>query len=104
MPKELSTILPPVDLEGAYTLYFDGAFRRKMCKAAGGILVHDTQGGVFNRLGRVLEGIKSNNEAQYATLVMGLKLCLEHGVRRLNVKGDAMLLIKQNQGTWACKN
>ncbi|WP_129259335.1 reverse transcriptase-like protein [Enterobacter cloacae complex sp. GF14B] len=40
----------------------------------------------------------SNNEAEYATLEAGLHICLKHGIRRLSLKGDALLVVKQVLG------
>lgn len=31
----------------------------------------------------------SNNEAEYATLDIGLQVCLQYGIQRLRIKGDA---------------
>ncbi|MCO5596833.1 hypothetical protein L7F22_050903 [Adiantum nelumboides] len=45
-----------------------------------------------------------NNEAEYATLKAGLEECKSMGIRKLMVKGDALLIVRQVQGTWACKN
>ncbi|MCO5569243.1 hypothetical protein L7F22_022954 [Adiantum nelumboides] len=44
------------------------------------------------------------DEAEYATLKAGLEECKSMGIRRLMVKGDALLIVRQVQGTWACKN
>ncbi|MCO5606142.1 hypothetical protein L7F22_060329 [Adiantum nelumboides] len=41
---------------------------------------------------------------EYATLKAGLEECKSMGIRRLMVKGDALLIVRQVQGTWACKN
>ena len=48
--------------------------------------------------------MNSNNEAEYATITMGLEWCLENNIQRVNIFGESMLLIKQIQGIWACKN
>ncbi|MCO5594227.1 hypothetical protein L7F22_048254 [Adiantum nelumboides] len=42
--------------------------------------------------------------AEYATLKAGLEECKSMGIKRLMVKGDALLILRQVQGTWACKN
>ncbi|MCO5548570.1 hypothetical protein L7F22_002030 [Adiantum nelumboides] len=52
----------------------------------------------------MLENVHSNNEAEYAALSLGLEWCLNLGIKRLNAFGDALLLVKQVHGTWACKN
>lgn len=47
---------------------------------------------------------KSNNEAEYAALIKDLEACLDLGITHLCIFGNAMLIIKQIRGTWACKN
>ena len=95
---------PPQELEDAYTLYFDGAYKRKVDRAAAGMVIINPIGDKVMEKGLALSDIHSNNEAEYAALALGLTCCIELGIRRLNVNGDAMLLIRQIQGTWACKN
>ncbi|MCO5550296.1 hypothetical protein L7F22_003778 [Adiantum nelumboides] len=51
-----------------------------------------------------LDGSTSNNEAEYDILINGLKICLAQKIRRLMVKGDALLIVKQILGIWVCKN
>ncbi|MCO5590836.1 hypothetical protein L7F22_044811 [Adiantum nelumboides] len=46
----------------------------------------------------------SNNEAEYATLKAGLEECKSMGIKKLMVKEDALLIVRQVQGAWACKN
>ena len=95
---------PPQELEDAYTLYFDGAYKRKVDRAAAGMVIINPIGDKIMEKGLALSDIHSNNEAEYAALALGLTCCIELGIKRLNVNGDAMLLIRQIQGTWACKN
>ena len=45
--------------------------------------------------------VQSNNEAEYATLETGLQFCLEYGIKRLQIKGDALLVVI---GVWQSKN
>ncbi|MCO5583599.1 hypothetical protein L7F22_037512 [Adiantum nelumboides] len=51
-----------------------------------------------------LDGSTSNNEAEYDILISGLKICLAQKIRRLMVKGDVLLIVKQILGIWVCKN
>ena len=46
----------------------------------------------------------SNNEAEYATLEIGLQICLKLGIQRLRIRGDALLIVKQVLGVWQTKN
>ncbi|MCO5560510.1 hypothetical protein L7F22_014125 [Adiantum nelumboides] len=114
---------PQGELEDAYTLLFDRAYRRQRNKAAGGFVILNEEKKEVLKKGIQLhlailneekkevlkKGIQlhlahSNNEAEYATLKAGLEECKSMGIKRLMVKRDALLIVRQVQGTWACKN
>ncbi|MCO5613508.1 hypothetical protein L7F22_067785 [Adiantum nelumboides] len=95
---------PPKVLSNAYTLFFDGAFRRATGKAGGGLVLVNPEGEVVMKEQVTLDGSTSNNEAEYDILISGLKICLAQKIRRLMVKGDALLIVKKILGIWACKN
>ena len=46
----------------------------------------------------------NNNEVEYYTLEIGLQICVEHGVKRICIRGDALLVVKQVLGAWKSKN
>ena len=54
--------------------------------------------------GLELLNISSNNEVEYAALLVGLEWCVSNVVGRLNVYGDSMLIVKQVQVIWSCKS
>ncbi|MCO5571077.1 hypothetical protein L7F22_024809 [Adiantum nelumboides] len=85
------------DVEG--TLYFDGAFKRSINKGAASYVFFD-KNGVEGWFGSQEVDVKSNNEAEYAGLCVGLNECIKRHVKRLLIKGDSMLVIRQIQGTW----
>ncbi|MCO5598922.1 hypothetical protein L7F22_053021 [Adiantum nelumboides] len=91
-------------LSGAHSLYFDGAYKRKVDKASVGISIQDENGQKVFGKGLLVENTHFNNEAEYAALALGLEWCVSMGIKRLNVFGDALLLIKQVHVTWACRN
>ncbi|MCO5606411.1 hypothetical protein L7F22_060599 [Adiantum nelumboides] len=95
---------PQDELEDAYTLLFDGAYRRQRNKAAGGFFILNEEKKEVLKKGIQLHLARSNNEAEYATLKAGLEECKSMGIKRLMVKGDALLIVRQVQETWACKN
>ncbi|MCO5608969.1 hypothetical protein L7F22_063187 [Adiantum nelumboides] len=95
---------PQGELEDAYTLLFDGAYQRQRNKAAGGFVILNEEKKEVLKKGIQLHLAHSNNEAEYATLKARLEECKSMGIRRLMVKGDALLIVRQVQGTWACKN
>ncbi|MCO5610844.1 hypothetical protein L7F22_065086 [Adiantum nelumboides] len=95
---------PPKSLPNAFTLFFDGAFRNATGKAGGGLLLHDSNGEVVMKKHVKLPDSTSNNEAEYDILLHGLQVCVSQKIRRLMAKGDALLIVKQILGIWACKN
>ncbi|MCO5601251.1 hypothetical protein L7F22_055370 [Adiantum nelumboides] len=95
---------PQGELEDAYTLLFDGAYRRQRNKVAGGFVILNEEKKEVLKKGIQLRLAHSNNEAEYATLKADLEECKSMGIRRIMVKGDALLIVRQVQGTWACKN
>ena len=55
----------------------------------------DFEKGGFDKKDEILLIVSANNEVEYATLILGLELCIAQWIKGLNVKGDAMLLIKK---------
>ncbi|RYA37613.1 ribonuclease HI family protein [Enterobacter cloacae complex sp. GF14B] len=84
-------------------LFFYGSYRKAHGEASGGVVVYDPQGALITKRSLKLTA-QSNNEAEYATLEKGLNLCLELGIRRVRVRGDALLVVKQVLGVWKSKN
>ncbi|MCO5614954.1 hypothetical protein L7F22_069240 [Adiantum nelumboides] len=95
---------PQCELEDAYTLLFDGAYCRQRNKVAGGFVILNEEKKEVLKKGIQLHFAHSNNEAEYAALKVGLEECKSMGIKRLMVKGDALLIVRHVQGTWACKN
>ncbi|MCO5567201.1 hypothetical protein L7F22_020889 [Adiantum nelumboides] len=91
-------------LSGAHSLYFDGPYKRKVDKASVDISIQDENDQKVFGKGLLVEKTHSNNEAKYAASALGLEWCVSMGIKQLNVFGDALLLIKQVRGTWACRN
>ncbi|MCO5564639.1 hypothetical protein L7F22_018305 [Adiantum nelumboides] len=85
------------DVEG--TLHFDGAFKRSINKGPIGYVFFD-KNGVEGWFGIQEVDVKRKNEAEYASLCVGLNECIKRHVKRLLIKGDSMLVIRQIQGTW----
>ncbi|MCO5603742.1 hypothetical protein L7F22_057894 [Adiantum nelumboides] len=88
-------------LSGAHSLYFDGAYKRKVDKESVGISIQDEDGQKVFGKGLLVENTHSNNEAEYAALALGLEWCVNMDIKRLNVFGDALLLIKQVHDEYA---
>ncbi|MCO5583039.1 hypothetical protein L7F22_036945 [Adiantum nelumboides] len=85
---------PQGELEDAYTLLFDGAYRRQRNKAAGGFVVLNEEKKEVLKKGIQLHLAHSNNEAEYSTLKAGLEECKSMGIRRLMWLHEVKLLMK----------
>ena len=96
--------LPLKEIEQAFALYFDGAYKRKEGRAVVGIVLFNPLKEKVMKRGMVVLNFYSNKEAEYATLTARLEWCVSNGVNRLNVYGDSMLIVKQVQGIWSCKS
>ena len=76
-------------------LYFDGAVNRRG-RGIGAVLA--TLKGELIPFARKMTFPCTNNEAEYEACLLGLKVALEHDLRKLHVHGDAMLVISQVNG------
>lgn len=88
----------------AWTLYIDGASRNNPGPASLGIhLMKNNK--TFNKVGYYL-GTKTNNQAEYAALIVGLMVAKEHMAPedKLSIKSDSLLLVRQIAGQYALKN
>ena len=98
--KEIKSSLapppPPMkEIEQAFVLYFDGAYKRKEGRAAAGMVVFNPVKEKVMERGIKLLNVSSNNEAEYAALIAGLEWCASNDINCLNVYGDPMLIVKQ---------
>ena len=73
-------------------MYFNGSL---MKTGAGAGLLFISPLGVHMRYVIRIHFAASNNVAEYEALVNGLKIAIELGVRRLDVRGDSRLVIDQ---------
>ena len=80
-------------------MYFDGSLMKK-CAGAGLVFVSPL--GVRMRYMVRLHFPSSNNVAKYKALVNGLRIAIELGIRRLNIRGDFQLVIDQVMKESSC--
>jgi len=73
-------------------MYFAGSL---MKTGAGAGLLCSSPLGVHMRYVIRIHFVASNNIAEYEALVNGLKIAIELGVRRLDIRGDSQLVIDQ---------
>jgi ribonuclease HI len=80
------TQLPPPQIQAeCWTLYFDGSL---MKTGAGAGLLFVSPLGEHMRYAVRIHFPASNNMAKYEALLCGLKIVIEMGIKRLNVRGD----------------
>ncbi|HTQ06885.1 MAG TPA: ribonuclease HI family protein [Polyangiaceae bacterium] len=84
-------------------LWTDGAARGNPGPAGAGVMLKTPAGDVLAAEGQYL-GHTTNNVAEYKALLLGLERALELGVKRLEVRADSELLIKQLKGEYRVKN
>ena len=84
--KKKSKNLPPTpppplkEVEQAFALYLDGAYKRKKGRATAGIVLFNPLKEKVMERGMVLLNVSSNNEAQYVALIAGLEYCVSNEV------------------------
>ena len=76
IPKVVVPPPPPKVIPNAHTLFFDGAYRRGVGKARGGLVLLDPKGAIEMEETLILPESMSNNEAEFDILILKLKGCM----------------------------
>jgi len=84
-------------------LFADGGSRGNPGPAAGGAVLLDPRGELLEEIGAYL-GIATNNVAEWTALVLGLEAAAKRGIRRLGVRLDSELVVKQLSGEYRVKH
>jgi ribonuclease HI len=96
------TQLPPPQIQAeCWILYFDGSV---MKTGAGAGLLFVSPLGEHMWYAVRLHFPASNNMAEYEALLCGLKIAIEIGVKRLDVRGDSRLMIDQVMKNASCQD
>ncbi len=87
-------------------IFCDGGSRGNPGPAGIGAVLLDASYEPAAVIGTVSEtiGIATNNVAEYQALVSGLELAEPFGARRIEVRADSQLLIRQLEGRYRVKN
>ncbi|MCM3878768.1 MAG: ribonuclease HI family protein [Vicinamibacterales bacterium] len=83
--------------------YIDGGARGNPGPAGYGVRIEDEQGGLVEEFHGFL-GSATNNIAEYNGLLAALRYATGHGHRKLHIKSDSELLVKQMRGEYRVKN
>ena len=84
-------------------LYIDGASRGNPGSAGAGVWITDREGKEIVRMSRYL-GHKTNNEAEYWALLLGLREAKRLGGNSIRIFTDSELIERQVKGLYRVKN
>jgi len=89
-------------------LYFDGCSKGNPGKAGAGAVIYKNDiVSLENELyshSKFVGEKETNNTAEYTGLIIGLTDAIQLNIKKLIVKGDSMLVIKQMQGVYQVKS
>ena len=92
------------DARARYVLHCDGASRGNPGRAAVGYVLFDAEQREVLARGEVLPGATTNNVAEYESLLRGLAAAVEVGVRRIVVRMDSELVVRQVHGVYKVRH
>jgi len=84
-------------------IFCDGASRGNPGPASAGAVLLGEGGKVLAEISERL-GIATNNEAEYAALILALRKARELGLKEVAVKADSQLVIRQLTGQYKVKH
>ncbi|MBM7602074.1 ribonuclease HI [Metabacillus crassostreae] len=86
--------------------FFDGGFQKTTGIAGFGAVIYYTQSGKRYRIrmNEKVDGIGSNNEAEYAAFAYLVTILEENGINKQKIQfyGDSQVVLKQLSGEWPC--
>jgi ribonuclease HI len=83
-------------------LFTDGASRGNPGPSSIGAAIVSATGDTVMEISKPL-GIQTNNYAEYMALLEGLLACAEGGVKKVTVRADSQLMIRQMKGEYKVK-
>ncbi len=89
--------------DGSLNIYIDGASKGNPGEAGAGVAITDGEGNKLFEMSRYL-GHKTNNEAEYCALLLGLEEAKRMGGRSIRVFTDSELVERQINGLYRVRN
>src|SRR5687768_7044413 len=83
--------------------YIDGGARGNPGPAGYGVRIEDEAGTLIDEFHGFL-GSATNNIAEYNGLLAALRYAQQHGHRKVRIKSDSELLVRQMKGEYRVKN
>ncbi len=102
-PQSKRLFADPDHSSETYIANVDGAARGNPGPASYGVVIRKPDGKVQESLGKRL-GSQTNNVAEYHGLIAALDYAEAHGIRRLRIRSDSLLLVQQMKGIYKVKN
>ncbi|MGA8534529.1 MAG: ribonuclease HI family protein [Candidatus Tumulicola sp.] len=96
-------LLPFDEAPAEATLFADGGSRGNPGPAASGAVLLDGSGELLEEACAYL-GVATNNVAEWTALLLGLEAAVNRGIRRLAVRLDSELVVKQLLGEYRVKH
>src|SRR5688500_19945157 len=90
-------------MDETLTLEFDGGSRGNPGPAGIGVVVRAADGTPIVTLGRFI-GRATNNVAEYKALITALQEAKKLGAKRIIIRGDSELIVRQMLGQYRVKN
>lgn len=86
-----------------HKMYTDGGARGNPGPAGAGVVILDPNGISIVKFSKYL-GVRTNNEAEYGALIVGLTLALKNDIKFLQCYLDSELVVNQLNGKYKVKN
>ena len=83
--------------------YIDGGARGNPGPAGYGVSIQSSDGNIVAELHGAL-GIATNNVAEYNGLLAALRWAIDHNARRVHIRADSELLVRQMRGEYKVRN
>src|SRR5881392_3906892 len=90
-------------MDETITLEFDGGSRGNPGPAGIGVVLRAEDATPLVTLGRFI-GRATNNVAEYRALITGLEKARELGAKKIVIRGDSELIVRQMLGQYRVKN
>jgi ribonuclease HI len=87
-----------------HLMQFDGGARGNPGIAGAGVVLMSPDGQVLHKKSLFLGDDRTNNQAEYEALLLGLQMGLDLGYKKLEVEGDSLLVIQQVAGDWQVRS
>ena len=80
-----------------YSLYFDGASKGNTGPASFGGVIYDENKKEILIYNKAI-GIYTNNVAEYMGVYMGILICIENGIKKVDIYGNSKIVVEQLKG------